>query len=42
MGMQLCFEVFDFFLNAGVTLATFKSDEKIEFSILNLCLHENI
>ena len=38
MGLQLCFEVFDFFLNAGVTLATFKSDEKIEFSILKFML----
>ena len=38
MGLQLRFEVFDFFLNAAVTLATFKSDEKIEFSILKFML----
>ena len=33
MGLWLSFEVFDFFLNAGVTSATFKSDRKIEFPI---------
>ena len=33
MGLQLSFEVFDFFLNAGVAWATFQSDKKIEFSV---------
>ena len=33
MALKLSFEVFDFFWNAGVTLATFKSDGKIELSI---------
>ena len=33
MGLWLSFEVFDFFLKAGVTSVTFKSDGKIEFAI---------
>ena len=42
MGLQLSLEVLDFFLKAGVTSATFKSDGKIEFSIQKFVFYENI
>lgn len=40
MGLELSFEVFDFFLNTVVTPASFKSEVKIEFSIQTFIFHE--
>ena len=43
MDLHLSLEVFNFFLNVGVTSATFKSDGKIELEkYKKLCFHENI
>ena len=42
VGLQLIFEVLDFFLNTGVVLTSFKSNKKLNSRYKKLCFHENI
>ena len=39
LGLYLSFKVFHFFLDVGVTSATFKSDRNIEVAIQKKCFH---
>ena len=42
VGLQLIFEVRDFFLNTGVGLTSFKSNKKLNSRYKKLCFHENM